>query len=77
MEDDPYYHLYYGTMPRPPSYFSLERKVGGELGRVLRFDSFSKILAGGLRVGWATGPERLIRAIDLHVRPSLYIYIRS
>ncbi|KAJ4482362.1 TdiD protein [Lentinula aciculospora] len=66
LEDDPYYHLYYGDMPRPASYFALERKVGGELGRVLRFDSFSKIVAGGLRLGWATGPEALVSAIDLH-----------
>ncbi|KAJ3968503.1 TdiD protein [Lentinula raphanica] len=66
LEDDPYYHLYYGNMPRPPSYFALERKVNGELGRVLRFDSFSKIVSGGLRLGWATGPQMLVDAIDLH-----------
>ncbi|KAJ3747512.1 TdiD protein [Lentinula detonsa] len=66
LEDDPYYHLYYGDIPQPPSYFALERKVNGELGRVLRFDSFSKIVAGGLRLGWATGPEVLVNAIDLH-----------
>ncbi|KIK69758.1 hypothetical protein GYMLUDRAFT_150603 [Collybiopsis luxurians FD-317 M1] len=65
-EDDPYFHLYYGSFPRPPSYFALEHKTGTEVGRVLRFDSFSKIMAGGLRLGWATGPRPLINAIDLH-----------
>lgn len=69
MEDDPYFHLYFGTMPRPASYFSLEKSEGGEIGRVLRFDSFSKILAAGLRLGWVTGPEALVHAIDLHVGP--------
>ncbi|KAF5333019.1 hypothetical protein D9758_015185 [Tetrapyrgos nigripes] len=71
MEDDPYFHIYYGDFPRPSSYFALERKIDGPLGRVLRFDSFSKVLAGGLRLGWVTGPERLIKAIDLHNATSI------
>jgi kynurenine/2-aminoadipate aminotransferase len=33
-------------------------------GRVLRFDSFSKIFAVGLRVGWVSGPPRLVEAIS-------------
>lgn len=45
----------------PPSYLRLDTE-----GRVLRFDSFSKILAAGLRVGWVTGPQPLIRKICLH-----------
>ncbi|KAK0450426.1 pyridoxal phosphate-dependent transferase [Desarmillaria tabescens] len=52
LEDDPYFHLYYGSGPPPPSYLSLERKVDGEIGRVVRFDSLSKILAAGFRLGW-------------------------
>jgi tryptophan aminotransferase len=67
MEDDPYFYLYFGSAPRPPSYFSLERSEGGEIGRVLRFDSFSKIISGGLRLGWATGPAALLDALELHV----------
>ncbi|EFI27018.1 kynurenine/alpha-aminoadipate aminotransferase [Coprinopsis cinerea okayama7 len=66
IEDDPYYFLYYGNLPRPPSYFSLERELGGELGRVLRLDSFSKVLAPGFRLGWATGPRELLDAIERH-----------
>ncbi|KAF6755774.1 TdiD protein [Ephemerocybe angulata] len=66
LEDDPYYFLYYGDRPRPPSYFSLEGKILGEVGRVLRFDSFSKVMAAGLRLGWLTGPDRLLGAIEAH-----------
>ncbi|PFH53413.1 hypothetical protein AMATHDRAFT_55357 [Amanita thiersii Skay4041] len=66
IEDDPYFHLYFGSKPRPPSYFSLERRLGGEIGRVLRLDSVSKILSAGFRFGWVTGPRVLIDKIDLH-----------
>ncbi|KXN86754.1 Kynurenine/alpha-aminoadipate aminotransferase, mitochondrial [Leucoagaricus sp. SymC.cos] len=66
LEDDPYYYLYYGTAPRPPSYFSLEKEVLPETGRVLRFDSFSKILSAGIRVGFASGPEALLKSIERH-----------
>lgn len=65
--DDAYYYLYYGSAPRPPSYFALELEEV-EVGRVLRFDSLSKILSGGIRVGFASGPEALLAVIDLHVR---------
>ncbi|KAF8635969.1 hypothetical protein AX15_000133 [Amanita polypyramis BW_CC] len=64
IEDDPFFHVYFGTKPRPASYLSLERSLGGEIGRVLRFDSFSKVLASGFRFGWVTGPTVLIDAID-------------
>jgi hypothetical protein len=68
LEDDPYFHLYLGDGTPPPSYFSLEKiHESGEMGRVLRFDSLSKTIAAGLRVGWATGPDALMDTIDLHV----------
>ncbi|KAH6911527.1 TdiD protein [Coprinopsis sp. MPI-PUGE-AT-0042] len=66
LEDDPYYFLYYGDAPRPPSYFTLEKQIGGEVGRVIRLDSFSKVLAAGFRLGWVTGPNVLITAIERH-----------
>jgi tryptophan aminotransferase len=71
-EDDPYYYLYYGTAPRPASYFKLEPEVLSVPGRVVRFDSFSKILSAGLRIGFASGPKLIIDAMDMHVslRPS-------
>jgi len=39
-------------------------------GRVLRFDSFSKIMSSGLRVGFTTGPRRLLRQMELHMQTS-------
>jgi len=60
LEDDPYYLLTFAG-DRSRSYFSFDVQ-----GRVLRFDSFSKILAGGLRLGWATGPVPLIQKMELH-----------
>ncbi|KAF9260113.1 PLP-dependent transferase [Marasmius fiardii PR-910] len=69
LEDDPYYYLYYGTAERVPSYFTLELEEP-EVGRVLRFDSLSKILSSGLRVGFATGPDRLLAAIDANTATS-------
>jgi tryptophan aminotransferase len=65
LEDDPYYYLYYSDAPRPPSYFSLEKELP-EVGRVLRFDSVSKIVSAGLRFGFVSGPTPLVAAIDLY-----------
>lgn len=58
LEDDPYYYLQFGD--KVPSYFSMDVD-----GRVLRFDSMSKILSSGLRVGWATGPAELINVMNM------------
>ncbi|KAG1759713.1 pyridoxal phosphate-dependent transferase [Suillus occidentalis] len=65
LEDDPYFYLYFGKAARPPSYFQLELDEP-EVGRVVRFDSFSKILSAGMRMGFASGPKPIIDAIDLH-----------
>ncbi|KAI9001792.1 pyridoxal phosphate-dependent transferase [Hyaloraphidium curvatum] len=59
LEDDPYYFLQFRE--RLPSYLSMD-----EDGRVLRFDSMSKVLSAGVRIGWATGPQQLIERIVLH-----------
>ncbi|KAI8978924.1 pyridoxal phosphate-dependent transferase [Pilobolus umbonatus] len=59
-EDDPYYYLQF-NIPRVPSYLSLDAD-----GRVLRFDSMSKVLSSGLRIGWVTGPKELVERIDIH-----------
>jgi len=63
--DDPYYNLYYGKAARPPSYFTLEREQP-EVGRVIRFDSFSKIVSSGIRLGWVSGPERILASMTQH-----------
>jgi kynurenine/2-aminoadipate aminotransferase len=47
--------------PRVPSFFSMDVD-----GRVLRFDSLSKILSAGLRLGWVTGPKELVDRIIMH-----------
>ncbi|TIB36823.1 hypothetical protein E3P86_02366 [Wallemia ichthyophaga] len=65
LEDDPYYFLTFDG-ERVPSYFALEKQLGGERGRVLRLDSMSKVLSSGIRIGWATGPQEIIKAMDLH-----------
>jgi len=39
--------------------------------RVLRFDSFSKVLSSGIRLGFMTGPKPLIDKILLHVQVSV------
>lgn len=64
--DDPYYYLYFGKAVRPPSYFKLELETP-EVGRVIRFDSFSKVLSAGMRMGFASGPKPIIDVMDLFV----------
>ncbi|KAG8981199.1 hypothetical protein FRC05_004100 [Tulasnella sp. 425] len=63
--DDPYFYLYYGDAPRPPSYFQLEKEIAGPIGHVVRFDSFSKILSSGMRLGFVSGPTPVVTAINL------------
>ncbi|XP_050733946.1 kynurenine/alpha-aminoadipate aminotransferase, mitochondrial-like [Eriocheir sinensis] len=67
LEDDPYYFVQFGDMKDfPPSFLSMDVD-----GRVLRFDSFSKVLSSGLRVGYVTGPKALVQRIVLHAQVSI------
>jgi DNA-binding transcriptional MocR family regulator len=68
IEDDPYGALRYEG-PTPPPIASLDG--AGE--RTLRFSSLSKVLAPGLRIGWAEVPDEVRpafvvakQALDLH-----------
>lgn len=78
LEDDPYYFLQLHShtpphgQPRkrsvgevlaslPPSYLSIDTD-----GRVMRFDSFSKILAPGARMGWVAASEQMIERFIRH-----------
>lgn len=63
LEDDPYYFL---ASERIPSYFELETRVIPGGGHVVRFDSCSKVLSSGLRLGWATGPTQILQAMDVN-----------
>ncbi|KAK4185852.1 pyridoxal phosphate-dependent transferase [Podospora australis] len=54
-EDDAYYFLDFSTTyPKPRSYLSLEKEITNQTGRVLRFDSLSKIVSAGMRIGFLT-----------------------
>ncbi|PWN26661.1 PLP-dependent transferase [Jaminaea rosea] len=74
LEDDPYYYLEYPTAgapassavdrPRPRSYWSMDYEWGN--GHVVRFESFSKLIGAGLRVGFAMGPAYILDAVDAH-----------
>ncbi|KAJ3274095.1 hypothetical protein HDV01_003588 [Terramyces sp. JEL0728] len=58
-EDDPYYYIQFNNWI--PSYWSLDTD-----GRVLRFDSFSKLFGGGFRIGWVSAAPAFIERIVLH-----------
>ena len=57
IEDDVYRDLAYEET-KIPTLFSLD---AGK--RVIRFGSFSKIIAPGLRLGWIMGPENIIKRL--------------
>ncbi|KAH8746383.1 pyridoxal phosphate-dependent transferase [Diaporthe sp. PMI_573] len=65
-EDDAYYFLDYRHKPARTgrSYLSLEREVNLETGRVVRFDSLSKIVSAGMRIGFLTGPEPVVQLVS-------------
>ncbi|KRT84152.1 hypothetical protein AMK59_903, partial [Oryctes borbonicus] len=64
LEDDPYFFMHF-LDELTPSFLSMDTE-----GRVLRFDSFSKVLSSGMRVGWVTAPKPLIQALELQVLSS-------
>ncbi|XP_006006334.1 kynurenine/alpha-aminoadipate aminotransferase, mitochondrial isoform X1 [Latimeria chalumnae] len=64
IEDDPYYFLQF-QKPWAPTFLSLDID-----GRVIRTDSFSKILSSGLRIGFLTGPKPLVDRVILHIQAS-------
>jgi len=76
-EDDAYYFLNFEEDPskRARSYLSLEQEVNGETGRVMRFDSLSKIVSSGMRLGILTGPTPAVQRVvkiteNINLQPS-------
>lgn len=60
-EDDAYYYLNFDDATKNArSYLSLEKDINGETGRVVRFDSLSKIVSSGMRLAFATGSTAAI-----------------
>jgi len=85
VEDDPYYLLQMGEYNKSSSEngHSTEKRVESYMaslpgtflsmdssGRVLRLDSFSKILSPGSRMGWATGSAQVIERFQRHCESS-------
>ncbi|CAH0714778.1 unnamed protein product, partial [Brenthis ino] len=65
VEDDPYMFLNYdGNVP--PSFISMD-----VCGRVIRLDSFSKVISAGLRAAWMTAPSALLHRAELHAQAEL------
>ncbi|XP_046652485.1 kynurenine/alpha-aminoadipate aminotransferase, mitochondrial-like [Daphnia pulicaria] len=65
LEDDPYYFLQFDKK-RTPSFLSIDTD-----GRVVRFDSLSKVLSSGIRLGYVTGPRPLMERILYHMQVSV------
>ncbi|XP_057581247.1 kynurenine/alpha-aminoadipate aminotransferase, mitochondrial-like isoform X2 [Hippopotamus amphibius kiboko] len=64
IEDDPYYFMQFNK-PWAPTFLSMDVD-----GRVIRADSFSKVLSPGLRIGFISGPKPLMERIVLHIQVS-------
>ena len=65
-EDDAYFFIHFDKSRRAPSYFELEASQGITRGRVVRFDSFSKIVSSGMRIGFITAHPDFLRVHELH-----------
>lgn len=63
LEDDPYWFLHPHRQQQFQSFLSMD-----EDGRVLRFDSISKVISSGLRIGFVTGPSALVEKLNFHVQ---------
>lgn len=65
LEDDPYFYLQFNK-PYVPSLMSIDTD-----GRVIRFDSFSKLISSGMRLGLCSGPKPVLDRVSLHMQASV------
>ncbi|XP_070151869.1 kynurenine/alpha-aminoadipate aminotransferase, mitochondrial [Polyergus mexicanus] len=61
VEDDPYCFVHF-LDKQPTSFFSLDTD-----GRVIRLDSFSKIMSAGIRVGAVTAHRDIVKELIIHM----------
>ncbi|XP_041357856.1 kynurenine/alpha-aminoadipate aminotransferase, mitochondrial-like [Gigantopelta aegis] len=61
LEDDPYFLIQFAK-PRVPSFLSLDTD-----GRVIRLDTFTKLLSAGARLGYMSRPTDLLERITRHM----------
>ncbi|KMQ99043.1 kynurenine alpha-aminoadipate mitochondrial-like protein [Lasius niger] len=64
LDDDPYHFVHFDK-EEPKSFLSLDTE-----GRVIRLDSFSKVISSGLRIGFMTATAPLIASVELHLQSS-------
>ncbi|XP_005105289.1 kynurenine/alpha-aminoadipate aminotransferase, mitochondrial-like [Aplysia californica] len=62
LDDGAYYFVQFGQK-RSRSFQSLDVD-----GRVIRFDTFSKIVGAGYRLGWASGPKSIIDKVTYDIQ---------
>ncbi|TLS21968.1 uncharacterized protein PpBr36_09659 [Pyricularia pennisetigena] len=62
-EDDAYYYLNYDPPSMARSYLGLEVELMGTSGRVARFDSLSKVVSSGMRIGFLTGSKQVVQLV--------------
>ncbi|TID31381.1 hypothetical protein CANINC_000010 [Pichia inconspicua] len=67
VEDDPYYHLQLDENEHIPSLLKFDTE-----GRVIRIDSFSKMLMPGLRVSIVTANKLFIKKLSMHNELSIH-----
>ncbi|XP_032682526.1 kynurenine/alpha-aminoadipate aminotransferase, mitochondrial-like isoform X2 [Odontomachus brunneus] len=64
LDDDPYYFMHFDK-EETRSFLSLDTE-----GRVIRLDSFSKVISSGIRVGFMTAAAPLVASVEVHIQSS-------
>ena len=64
LEDDAYFYIHF-LDEQPKSFLSIDVD-----GRVIRADSFSKVMSGGMRLGVITAPSPITQKLMLHTASS-------